>query len=144
MNNSTPILKRTIYAPTFSSLIQNRSEAIVIVGAGALQIGLYLAGVPGWACPIKSLFGIPCPGCGLTMATSQLLHGQLGASIHTHAFASIFLFAFLLMAIAIFLPEKHREATALWIAGFERRSGITSLVLIALLVYWAIRLVGLI
>ena len=144
MNNSLEILNKTWFAPTFSMLIRNRAEGLAIVGAGALQIGLHLAGLPGWACPFKSLFGIPCPGCGLTTAVGQLFHGQFGTSLQTHAFASIFVISFLIMSVVIFLPEKQRESTLSWIAGFERRTGITSLVLSALLVYWAIRLAGLV
>ena len=143
MSNNLSVLQKTWFTPTFSSLIQNRTESLAIVGAGSLQIGLHLAGLPGWACPFKSLFGIPCPGCGLTTAAGQLFHGQFNASLHTHAFASIFIFAFLIMSVAIVLPKKQRENLATWIAGFERSTGITSLVLASLMIYWAIRLVGL-
>ncbi len=144
MKNSLEISNTVWFAPTFSTLIQNRTEGLMIVGAGALQMGLYLAGLPGWACPFKSLFGIPCPGCGLTTASGQLFHGQFSASLHTHAFAPIFVCSFLVMAFVIFLPEKQRESTVKRIAGFERRTGITSLVLVSLLMYWVIRLVGLV
>ena len=143
MTDSLELLHKTWFTPTFSSLIKNRAENLAIVGAGSLQIGLHLAGLPGWACPFKSLFGIPCPGCGLTTAADQLIHGQINASLHTHAFASIFVLAFLVMAAAVFLPEKQRGNLVTWIAGFERRTGMTALVLSSLLIYWAIRLVGL-
>ena len=144
MNNSIEKMNKILFNPTFSTLIQNRTEGLLIVTAGGLQIGLHLAGLPGWACPFKSLFGIPCPGCGLTAAADQLLHGQLGVSLHTHAFASIFVFAFLMMMLVLLLPEKQRQSSLLWIARFERQTGITSLVLIALMLYWAVRLAGLV
>ncbi len=144
MNNASAFINRSWYAPTFSSLINNRTEGLLIVGAGALQLGLHLAGLPGWACPFKSLFGLPCPGCGLTTATGQLLRGQFAASLQTHAFAPIFLVSFLVMAVVIFLPEKQRSSAVMRIAQFERRTGGTSLVLAALMVYWVIRLAGLV
>jgi hypothetical protein len=143
MTASFDLLNKTWFAPTFSILLANRNESLVIVGAGALQIGLHLAGLPGWACPFKNLFGIPCPGCGLTAATGQLLHGQWQVSLQTHAFASLFVFSFFIMAIAILLPQKQRHSMTTWIAGFERRTGITSLFLAALMFYWVIRLAGL-
>jgi hypothetical protein len=132
MTASFDLLNKTWFAPTFSSLLENRNESLV-----------HLAGLPGWACPFKNLFGIPCPGCGLTAATGQLLHGQWQVSLQTHAFASLFVFSFFIMAIAILLPQKQRHSMTTWIAGFERRTGITSLFLAALMFYWVIRLAGL-
>jgi hypothetical protein len=137
------MLSKTWFAPAFSTLLGNRTEGLAIVGTGALLIGLHLAGLPGWACPFKSLFGIPCPGCGLTTATDQLLRGHFINSLHTHAFAPIFSVAYLVMAVVLFLPEKQRKSTVDWIAKFERRTGITSLILVSLMLYWVIRLAGL-
>jgi hypothetical protein len=138
------MLRRTWFTPSFSTLIENRTEGLAIVGAGALLVGLHLAGLPGWACPFKSLTGIPCPGCGLTTATGELLHGQFLASLNSHAFAGIFLVAYLVMAVVLFLPQEQRRSAVAWIAMFERRTGITSLVLTALMIYWGFRLAGLV
>jgi len=138
------MLRRTWFTPSFSTLIENRTEGFAIVGAGALLAGLHLAGLPGWACPFKSLFGIPCPGCGLTTATGELFHGQFLASLNTHAFAGIFFVAYLVMTVVLFLPEGQRRSAVAWIAMFERRTGVTSLVLTALMIYWGFRLAGLI
>ncbi len=132
------------FAPTFSSLIQNRREGLVIAGAGILQLGLHLAGLPGWACPFKALFGIPCPGCGLTTSVGQIFQGRLGDALHTHAFAPIFIAAFIVMAAVVLLPEKQRELAIARIAVFERRTGVTSLVLTGLMLYWVVRLAGLV
>ena len=144
MRISRQALHKAWFTPAFASLIENRTEGLVIVGAGALQIGLHLAGLPGWACPVKSLLSIPCPGCGLTAAIGQLFHGQFDASIHTHAFAPLFVFSFFILALAVLLPQKQRNSMVAWIAGFERRTGITSLLLTALMFYWVIRLAGLV
>ena len=137
------MIEKIWYTPSFSTLIDNRAEGLAIVGSGALLVGLHLAGLPGWACPFKSVFGIPCPGCGLTTATGQLLRGQFSASLRTHAFAPIFLFAYFVLTVLLFLPEKQRQSSIAWVARFEMRTGITALVLTALMVYWVIRLAGL-
>ena len=35
-------------------------------------------------CPSATLFGVPCPGCGLTRATLALLHGDVVAAWRLH------------------------------------------------------------
>jgi hypothetical protein len=138
------IINKTWFTPSFSTLIENRAEGLAIVGTGVLLVGLHAAGLPGWACPFKSLFGIPCPGCGLTTATDLLLHGQFAASLHTHAFAPLFFVSYLVLTIVLFLPEKQRTSAIARIARFERCTGIAPLILIALVIYWVIRLAGLV
>lgn len=128
--------------PVFSTLLANRSEGLVLAGVGGLQLGLHLLGLPGWACPIKSTFGIPCPGCGLTAAMGELLHGKIGAAIYTHAFAPVFLAAFGLILVAVLLPKARREQLASIVARFEQCTGVTAWVLSALMVYWIVRLFG--
>lgn len=132
------------YAPAFASLLQNRSEGLAIVGAAALQLGLHLADLPTWACPIKNIFGIPCPGCGLTTAIGQLARGDWAASFHTHAFAPYFVFAFSVMAVVLLLPERERTLSIAWIEKFEKQTGITAWFLVLLLLYWSVRLAGIV
>jgi NhaP-type Na+/H+ or K+/H+ antiporter len=135
--------RRAWFTPVFSSLLEHRLEGIVLVGVGALQLGLYLLGLSGWVCPIKAVFGIPCPGCGLTVAIGELLHGDVLASLRTHAFAPVFLVAFLILLVAIFLPEKQRGRLVDTIARLETSTGFTAWVLSGLMLYWIIRLFGL-
>jgi hypothetical protein len=129
MENS---FRKTWFSPVFSSLLANR-----------LQLGLTLLHLPGWICPFKAVFGVPCPGCGLTTAILELIKGKVSESLHTHAFASIFLFAFLLILVAVFLPRAIQERFAATVARFESRTGITAWVLSGLMLYWLIRLFGL-
>lgn len=137
-------MKTITYTPYFSSLIQNRTEGLAIVGAGVAQMGLYLAGLPTWACPIKATLGIPCPGCGLTTAIGQLIRGDFALSFHTHAFAPYFVFAFCVMAVVLFMPEKTRTPAIAWIEKFEKQTGTTTWFLVLLLLYWGFRLAGIV
>jgi len=130
------------HTPAFSSLLENRREGLIIVGAGAAHLGLSLAGLPSWSCPIFAATGIPCPGCGLTRATMQLIRGDFSQSFQTHAFAPIFLFALLVMGITLVLPEAQRISLITKISTFETRNGITAWVLFFLMLYWAFRLVA--
>jgi hypothetical protein len=57
-------------------------RALLVTGIASTITGAALAGAP--LCPMAALFGVPCPGCGLTRATLALLHGNLGAALHLH------------------------------------------------------------
>jgi hypothetical protein len=141
MNTS---FRKAWFSPVFSSLFANRAEGLVLAGVGALQLGLTLLHLPGWICPFKAVFGIPCPGCGLTAAILELLNGKVSESLHTHIFAPIFLFAFLLILVAALLPRTGRERLTELVAHFESRTGFTAWVLSGLMLYWIIRLFGLV
>ena len=140
MNGS---LQKTWYSPVFSTILSNRAEGLVLLGVGTVQLGLNLLGFPGWACPFKAVFGIPCPGCGLTTAIGELIHGRILDSLHTHAFAPIFLIVLGMILMAVILPKILREQYAASVASFENRTGITAWVLSGLMLYWGIRLFGL-
>jgi hypothetical protein len=130
------------FAPVFSNLLENRREGLVVLGAGATHLGLSLAGLPGWECPILAVTGIPCPGCGMTHATMQLLNGDVVASLQTHAFAPVALLALVVMFAAFVLPQKSRLLLLSVVRKLEMRNGLTSLVLSALIFYWFVRLMG--
>jgi len=112
----------------------------VIGGVVGLQFGLTTCGAPGWPCPFKALFGIPCPGCGLSTAVAQLLHGHWQAAMATHAFAPLFLAATALILVVGILPEAQRMRAVELVTSIEKRTGVTMLIMIALFLYWGFRL----
>ena len=138
------MIKEIWYSPVFSSLLTDRCGELVVFGAGGIHLGLNLIGLPGWVCPIRAATGVPCPGCGLTTAAVQFLRGDFAASIGTHAFAPIFLLAMFVMVAALMLPSNSRQRLISFIHRLETRFGVTSWVLFALVVYWGIRLAGLV
>lgn len=131
-----------LYSPVLSTVLENRKESLILVGAGIVHVGLNLAGLPGWVCPVRAATGIPCPGCGLTTASVQLLHGDFIGSIHTHAFAPIFLALIAVMLTALILPNELRQRFVAALARLETRSGLTAWLLLALFLYWGARLPG--
>lgn len=139
MNTS---LKGLWYQPIFSSVLDNRTEVAAIVGFGVVHIGMNLAGLPFWSCPILAATGIPCPGCGLTRATMQLLHGDLYSSLKTHAFAPIFLVALAIMMAVLVLPKSLNSKIISFVRRLETQNGLTSWGFSLLMLYWAIRLMA--
>jgi hypothetical protein len=137
-------VKNSMSSPLFASLFRQRREALIITGAASAQFILTALEMPGWSCPFKAVLGIPCPGCGLSTATGLLLHGNWSEAIHTHAFAPVFLIALLLGLILVLLPGKYYQPAVSKVAIFEQRTGITSVLLIALLAYWGLRLLHLV
>jgi len=69
----------------------------------------------GTFCWIRSLFGIPCPGCGSTRATFALLHGHIKEALIFHplilvTFALISAYIFtLIFKINIFDKKKYKR-----------------------------------
>lgn len=133
---------RVWYAPAFSSVLENRRESLIIAGMGVAHFGLRFAGLSGWNCPVLAATGVPCPGCGLTRAIIELVHGDFIQSFQTHAFAPIFLLAFIVIGVTMILPETQRRNVLAWISSLETRNGITAWVLVFLMLYWAFRLIA--
>lgn len=128
------------FTPVLAPLLARRRVALLLIGVAAFQVGLGMVGITGWRCPVRMVLGIPCPGCGLTTAMVLLLRGEWRAALSTHLFAPLFLAGFVLALAITLLPDRlHREAV-LRLAAVERRTGVVTLTLIALVVYWVVRL----
>lgn len=73
-------------------------------------------------CPILRLYGVPCPGCGLTKSVIFLYQGDIVASIGFHVLGIVIvaiLFLMLLLAIIDWIGnyslfDKFSELTFLW------------------------------
>lgn len=61
------------------------------VGLTAVAVCLILLEmVTGEICPMQLLFGLPCPGCGLTRAGFLVLTGHFGKAFSMHPFIYVF------------------------------------------------------
>lgn len=105
-----------------------------------MQLSLSALGLPAWRSPLHSTFGIPDFGCGLTRAILALLRGDWRTSLTFHAFAPFFLSALTLIVLAAILPATLREKIIVQIEALERRTGLTTILLVGLVVYWLARL----
>jgi len=70
-----------------------------------------------------------------------LLKGDLRASLRFHAFAPIFLLAFVALILSILLPKAVVQSTFSKVELLERRTGFTVIILVGLILYWLARLV---
>lgn len=126
--------------PVLAQVMERRATGLVIGAVAALHLGLMHFELPSWPCPVRHTLGIPCPGCGLSRAIAALLHGDWRTALARHAFAPILLAALVLMVGMALLPEDVRRRSLAAVARFERNTGLTALLLVALMVYWLVRL----
>lgn len=59
--------------------------------AGPVVVASVLAAHGPVVCGFRALFGIPCPGCGLTRCLAALAHGDVVRAFHVHPAGPIFL-----------------------------------------------------
>src|SRR6266550_4752097 len=132
--------RATQFQPVFSAILHDRRLSSFISGVALLQLLLTLTRFPSWPCPVFHTLGIPCPGCGMTRATLFLAHGDWRQALSMHAFAPIAVLGLALVAFCTIAPKAHAE----WIADraeiVERYTGLTTLLLGGLILYWLARL----
>lgn len=90
-------------------------------------------GLPGLACPLRALTGIPCPTCFLTRATAASLRGDLSGAIGLHAFGP--LAAAGLVAWSVLAIRRRR------LLPLQLKPGPLGVLGASLLAYWGMRLV---
>ena len=110
---------------------------IVVFGAG-LVTHLF-AFAPGDLalppCPIHSLTGIPCPGCGMTRACIALASGDFGNALHYNPFSlGLILFA---LGFALF-PQRIRRQWQRLSPAFRASTAWSLLALV--IGFWAYKL----
>jgi len=88
-----------------------------VLGLAGLAGLLLLFEIP--LCPTATLFGIPCPGCGLTRATLALLSGNLRLAFQLHPL--VFVLAPLLVGVAGAAAAGYVRGSSgpgpTWVAG---------------------------
>ena len=132
--------RAALFPPIFSAILHDRRLSSVICGATLLQLLLALIRFPSWPCPVFHTFGIPCPGCGMTRATLFLIRGEWKQALVMHAYAPIVLIALALITFCTIAPTRQAERMATRAEIIERYTGLTTLLLGGLILYWLVRL----
>lgn len=132
-----PLLK-----PWLARLLRHRGMCRGILVAGVvLGFGAWM-GWPLWPCVFAEITGLPCPGCGLTRATSSLLQGDWRTSWQFHPFAGVFLLIAPLVAAGALLRPVRVEALATQVETLERRTKLPAIILVALVCFGLLRMLG--
>lgn len=140
MNRLSAALPRAS-TPVLAQVLERRAVGVAIGAAALAHLALLGLDLPAWPCPLRDTVGLPCPGCGLSRALTALLHGQWRAALVQHAFAPVLLAGLVLITGMALLPEAARRQGISVVARFERRTGLTALLLVGLMAYWLTRLV---
>jgi hypothetical protein len=89
-----------MYVGKYSKLIGEHKPWVVF----GLIFGIYYVSVSllntSTRCVYKNIFGIPCPGCGMTRSYSHLLEGDLQAAFYDHP---LFLLVPIILILSIVL-----------------------------------------
>jgi hypothetical protein len=133
---------------TFASRVGAGSPAGLVRAAwlSALLVGLGLLVAYGPSfCPTALLFGVPCPGCGLTRATLALLHGDVAGALRLHPLAPVLAPLFAAAMAKVVLDQARFGAGRPWTPRFWGGRGVTlgaSALLVVLLGVWVARFAG--
>lgn len=130
-----------IRKPILAPLLDTTSTRYAIVGAVALHMTLVSLELPSWECPLLHGIGVPCPGCGLSRATSALFHGEWQTSLQYHALAPFFVIGLGFIAVVTVLPQIHRQKTFQHLEWVEKKTGFVAIYLLTLVAYWLARLI---
>ena len=88
-------------------------------------------------CASKSIFGIRCPGCGMTRSCVSLVQGKFADALHYHPFS------WLIVGLAIAYSFFPNASATQWskIPKYGQY-GIIALLLVLVFGLWIVRLVG--
>jgi hypothetical protein len=96
-------------------------------------------------CPMATVLGVPCPGCGLTRATLALLHGDLRGALALHplvlVLAPVFAAAMGSAAFTYVRGPSPEHEPHRWFAS-RTVTFIAGALLVATLGVWGVRFFG--
>ena len=82
-------------------------------------------------CPLRLVFGLPCPGCGLTRGLSELWHGDISGALAYNAFALPVFAVLWLLPVLLVVDAVRGPLPTLRRAFFSRRLAYALGVLLA-------------
>ncbi len=93
-----------------------RKRDYLALAAGA-AVALALAGTGGSACFFKSVYGVPCPGCGMSRALLALACGDVALAFSFHPLAPLVPFIGLVALLRNTAPFRELYNSGIfWVA----------------------------
>jgi hypothetical protein len=116
--------------------------ALVDDGGGRLRLPFTAIALPA-VCTFRRIFGMDCPGCGLTRAFVAMAHGRLADAWHYHP-VGVLLFAGVLAQVPYRLWQLVRLSRGRGEFRHPLLAGVGSFLIVALFVQWVLKISGLI
>jgi hypothetical protein len=93
--------------------------AVTLAGLGVVLLAGRAVSIHAPPCPLRSLTGVPCPGCGMTRTADAVISGQVGEALATDAAAVLLLVAIgVLAAVHLVRVVLQRQAPPRWLRGW--------------------------
>jgi hypothetical protein len=118
-------------------------RSLIVLTLASIFLGIVAFRLP--FCPLASVLGVPCPGCGLTRATLALAQGDLKGALMLHPLVLVLapLFIGAVGSAAIGYVRGPRAARSLrpWLAS-RTVTALGCALLLATLGVWGARFLG--
>ena len=100
--------RETVREPVIANMLRHRVVSGVLAVVGMAQVATAARHITVVACPMAWMFGIPCPGCGLTRGTVYLTAGRFREAMVQHAFSPVVVVGIVMLAVAAVGPRRVR------------------------------------
>lgn len=142
MTVSTPDHPRAPEGATGASGVSFSWRKLGAVLAPFLVIGAVFALTDLPLCPTRALFGVPCPGCGLTRASAALLRLDLVSVWRFHPLAPVLVPLVLFLLLRTTLVYAGAIGSGAWGALERLPRAVWFTLIVSLVALWGVRLAG--
>jgi len=122
LSTASTVAARSIPTDWVARALLNRLSmrlALVVLVASFL---LPTAGLGVEICWFKGMFGLPCPGCGMTRSLTSVSHLEIGQALHYHPFGLVVWLLVLGLAVANFVGRERRDRVGRWLVRHRQRA----------------------
>ena len=82
-------------------------------------------------CLFHLIYGVDCPGCGMTRGISHLLRGHMITALQYHPFSPLVLAYLIFQSLSLFLPLEFKRQVAIGLSRHEAKLGILFWILVS-------------